>query len=416
MLKRSRDGSPMDRRDASPPLKRERLASPAPRGRYARRSPPPRERYEENNYRPARSRTPPRRDERDYSRRSPSTRLSNPQSGATSRRSSPPVHPSRLRQVEDRSYNSPRVQAEPLSNAPSPHENSYHAPANGAPPRGPANRGRAPPTGPAAVQRSFTSPAMSPPVGPAGATPPISAHTRAHAVPSASRGGFGGSFRGRGRGFGRGAYDGGGFGRGGGGGYQGNNFHGENEFNAAPVRRTSEVYHNPATRATLQSSNSTGVPNAPSGPRGGTTSQQSPTIPTGPSAGNFRGGPPPSGPSSHNNNNNNNANANNNMINVNANTHGNGTSSTYPRSQRFLADLPTLVPGGRKMNASMPVNTKVKRLEEEAEKLRRVIEEKEKASRVGLREWERLESETEVARLRTELAEEGLRIVERSGL
>jgi len=69
------------------------------------------------------------------------------------------------------------------------------------------------------------------------------------------------------------------------------------------------------------------------------------------------------------------------------------------------------------MPVQAPPNAlKVKRLEEEAERLRKIIEEKERGKRVALHEWERLEGEGDVARLRTELAEEGLRKVELSGL
>lgn len=69
------------------------------------------------------------------------------------------------------------------------------------------------------------------------------------------------------------------------------------------------------------------------------------------------------------------------------------------------------------MNTPLAPNAaKLKRLEEEAEKLRKALEEKERNTRQGLREWERLEGESETAKLRTELAEEGLRKVESSGL
>jgi hypothetical protein len=82
-----------------------------------------------------------------------------------------------------------------------------------------------------------------------------------------------------------------------------------------------------------------------------------------------------------------------------------------------LADLPGVVSGGRKIAVKAPPNAaKVKRLEEDAERLRRVIEEKERVKRGGLREWDRLEGESEGAKLRTELAEEGLRKVEVQGL
>lgn len=65
------------------------------------------------------------------------------------------------------------------------------------------------------------------------------------------------------------------------------------------------------------------------------------------------------------------------------------------------------------MNTPILLNqAKVKRLEEEAERLRKIIEEKERGERVGLREWDSLERESETARLRTELAEQSLRSVE----
>ena len=53
--------------------------------------------------------------------------------------------------------------------------------------------------------------------------------------------------------------------------------------------------------------------------------------------------------------------------------------------------------------------TKLSKLEEEAEKLRKQIDEKEARKRKSLREWERMQRETEVAALRTQLAEESLR-------
>jgi hypothetical protein len=67
---------------------------------------------------------------------------------------------------------------------------------------------------------------------------------------------------------------------------------------------------------------------------------------------------------------------------------------------------------------TQPLNNvaKVKRLEEEAERLRKIIEDKEREKRAVVGEWERLEGENDVARLRTELAEESLRKVEVSGL
>lgn len=53
--------------------------------------------------------------------------------------------------------------------------------------------------------------------------------------------------------------------------------------------------------------------------------------------------------------------------------------------------------------------TRLDKLQEEAEKLRKAIEEKEAKKRRGLREWDRLSRETETAALRSRLAEESLR-------
>ena len=55
--------------------------------------------------------------------------------------------------------------------------------------------------------------------------------------------------------------------------------------------------------------------------------------------------------------------------------------------------------------------TKLDKLQEEAEKLRKVIDEKEARKRKSLREWEALGRETKMAGMRTGLAEEGLRLV-----
>jgi len=53
--------------------------------------------------------------------------------------------------------------------------------------------------------------------------------------------------------------------------------------------------------------------------------------------------------------------------------------------------------------------TKLDKLEAEAEKLRRIIDEKESKKRKSLREWERLSRETEAAAFRSQIAEEALR-------
>lgn len=112
----------------------------------------------------------------------------------------------------------------------------------------------------------------------------------------------------------------------------------------------------------------------------------------------------------------------------------NSTSTTYPRSQRFnnptgggpqtpsaptassihLADLPAIKPGGERLPPLQDMS-KADRLEEEAARLRKAIDEKQERKRAGLREWERLERESKMAGLRTELAEEGLRALSGEG-
>jgi len=54
-------------------------------------------------------------------------------------------------------------------------------------------------------------------------------------------------------------------------------------------------------------------------------------------------------------------------------------------------------------------SSKAERLEEEAARLRKLIDEKEARKRQGLRDWDRLEREAATAVLKSELAEEHLR-------
>lgn len=84
---------------------------------------------------------------------------------------------------------------------------------------------------------------------------------------------------------------------------------------------------------------------------------------------------------------------------------------TGPAANRVhpaLQDLPKIVEGGVK---SEPIvdRSKLDRLEDEAERLRKQIDEKEARKRKGLREWDRLQRESEVAGLKSELAEQALR-------
>lgn len=102
---------------------------------------------------------------------------------------------------------------------------------------------------------------------------------------------------------------------------------------------------------------------------------------------------------------------------------------TYPRTQRFnqtsnpanhpsLAGMPSIIPGGKLMPTPVVDPAAEKRLsmlEEESRRLRDVIEEKERAKRRDLREWEVGEREAREANFRGELAEESLERLERDG-
>lgn len=334
-------------------------------------------REDDRSYRP-RSRTPPRRDERadpytsdNWRRRSPSPgRAAGHDSVATSRRSSPPVHPSRQSQLPDErpSRPSPADTYAPRDRSPyerdvEPRRRDSPPPArdrdytNGAaaPPSGPRNGDftRAPPTGPAA--RSFPTPAASPPVGPS-----MSAHNRNPVMSAPSRP--------RGGGFGRGDYP--------------------------PSRRGSSSFG--------RGGYSGGGP--PPGPRG-MTGGPPPTGPGGSFSAPYRGSanststtyprtqrfanPHPS----HTNS----------LV-----SHGSGQQQSS--AQQHLADLAQPVPGGRK-EPDLYDNSKLLKLEEEMRRLQDQIEEKQAAKRKGLRDWERQERELENAGLKVELAEQHLAVL-----
>ena len=117
--------------------------------------------------------------------------------------------------------------------------------------------------------------------------------------------------------------------------------------------------------------------------------------PTGPRA--IVGGAPPTGPAAFRS----------------ASSASYAPAPTVQRPQRFLADLPTPVPGGRQRPVKpLPNTEKVKKLDLEADRLRRQIEEAEVDKRARLREWERLQGEAESAKIGTELAAERLRVLE----
>lgn len=118
----------------------------------------------------------------------------------------------------------------------------------------------------------------------------------------------------------------------------------------------------------------------------------------------------------------------------------NSTSTTYPRTQRFgptaglgpgaapppphpsaaerlLADVGPPAPGGRRHAALPPATVaKIRRLEDEAERLRRAIDERKKVARAEVRDWEAFERHAARLRLAGELAEGNLRRVEEMGV
>lgn len=307
-------------------------------------------------------------------------------SAGTSRRSSPPpVHPSRAPQVADdlpmreagsaprspfrerderdreRDYDRGRDYARDRER-----ERERSPPRHGetpptgprserefAPPSGPSSSyrngdngfTRVPPSGPA--NRGYPSPAISPPAGPASATPQPASYPRGGGYSSTGP-------RGRGRGYDRGGYGG---------------YSAPREFSGPAPRRGSDW-----------------------GGRGGGYYSAAPPGPRGSISGPTPFAPPFRGSS-------------------------NSTSTTYPRTQRFrdhLADLPKEIPGGQRA-PDLVDKSKILKLEEEARKLRELIDMKESAKRQSVKEWDTLERDANTAALRSDLAEQHLRSLNGEG-
>jgi hypothetical protein len=64
------------------------------------------------------------------------------------------------------------------------------------------------------------------------------------------------------------------------------------------------------------------------------------------------------------------------------------------------------------MVKALPSMEKVRKLDQEAERLRKQIEDAEADKRARLREWERIQGEAESAKVGTDLAAERLRMLE----
>lgn len=130
-------------------------------------------------------------------------------------------------------------------------------------------------------------------------------------------------------------------------------------------------------------------------------------------------------------------------------SNNNSTSTTYPRSQRFntgsvptgpsssttfsptttspvtaapvsflksqLNTLERIVPGGRHIPGNGGLNTdqekRMKQLEEDADRIRSEIDLRQKHKREALREWNARESDSDIAALRSQLADEHLRVL-----
>ena len=84
------------------------------------------------------------------------------------------------------------------------------------------------------------------------------------------------------------------------------------------------------------------------------------------------------------------------------------------RFRDHLADLPKEIPGGQRA-PELYDKSKILKLEEEARRLRELIEKKEDAKRQKLREWDGLERDAETAQLRVDLAEGSLRSLNGEG-
>ena len=72
-----------------------------------------------------------------------------------------------------------------------------------------------------------------------------------------------------------------------------------------------------------------------------------------------------------------------------------------------------IVPGGKKVDYRNPANVaKIRKLEEDAERLRQEIAEKERAARKLVQEWDRLDTDVARADTRAELVRENLQSLE----
>jgi hypothetical protein len=84
------------------------------------------------------------------------------------------------------------------------------------------------------------------------------------------------------------------------------------------------------------------------------------------------------------------------------------------RFRDHLSDLPKEIPGGQKA-PEVYDKSRLLKLEEDARRLREMIDKKEDEKRMKLREWDGLERDAGKAQLKVDLAEASLRELEGEG-
>jgi predicted nucleic acid-binding Zn-ribbon protein len=84
------------------------------------------------------------------------------------------------------------------------------------------------------------------------------------------------------------------------------------------------------------------------------------------------------------------------------------------RFRDHLSDLPKEIPGGQKA-PEVYDKSRLLKLEDDARRLREMIDKKEDEKRHKLREWDSLERDANTAQIRVELAETSLRELDGEG-
>jgi hypothetical protein len=105
--------------------------------------------------------------------------------------------------------------------------------------------------------------------------------------------------------------------------------------------------------------------------------------------------------------------------------HSTPNPAPYPRSQQprvhpAVANLPQIIPGGKRDPSASGIpkdlEARLRKTEEETERLREELRQKEEKLRSGLRTWEKLERESKSMGLKSELSERHVRILAGEGV